>query len=90
MLEADREAGANAQTGIVPLSAMSYDEFDDENHPRRIGGREGLTGYDVSPIAIYVSKGRLCARLPCCPHRGWVSYSSSLSGAYRLPNSGHR
>ena len=38
-----------------------------------IGGREGPTGYDVSPIAIYVSKGRLCARLPYCPHRGWVS-----------------
>jgi hypothetical protein len=43
------------------------------------GGREGLTGYDVSPIAIYVSKGRLCARLPYCPHRGWVSYESQPS-----------
>ena len=44
-----------------------------------IGGREGPTGYDVSPIAIYVSKGRLCARLPYCPHRGWVSYESQPS-----------
>ena len=41
-----------------PLSAMSYDEFDDDieityQGTKIIGGREGPTGYDVSPIAIY-------------------------------------
>src|SRR5947207_1272054 len=43
-----------------------------------IGGREGPTGYDVSPIAIYVSKGRLCARLPYCHTEAGSAMNHSL------------
>ena len=33
--------------------------------------RDGLTEFDLS-TAFYMSEGRLCARFPYCPHRGWV------------------
>jgi hypothetical protein len=38
--------------------------------------RDGLTVYDL-PTAFYMSGDRLCARLPLCPHRGWVSHEAS-------------
>ena len=84
-----------------PLSAMSYDEFDDDieityqgtKSSRPIGGREGPTGYDVSPIAIYVSKGRLCARLQRIPQaREWRVHGSISQVSHRalpIPR-GHR
>ena len=34
--------------------------------------RDGLTVYDL-PTAFYLSDGKLCARWPYCPHRGWAS-----------------
>src|SRR5438874_12703872 len=33
--------------------------------------RDGLIEFDL-PTAFYMSEGRLCARFPYCPHRGWV------------------
>ena len=34
--------------------------------------RDDLTVYEI-PAAFYLSEGRLCARWPYCPHRGWTS-----------------
>ena len=64
-----------------PLNSMSYDELDDEieityNGTKIIQAerkpRDGLTEFDL-PTAFYMSEGRLCARWPYCPHRGWAS-----------------
>jgi hypothetical protein len=49
-----------------------------------IGANAGMIGHDhsasswhdVARIAVYVSEDRLLARLPYCPHRGWVSHES--------------
>ena len=50
----------------------------DENHHRTETPAKDRSDMTVLPIAFYVSEGRLCARLPIGPHRGWVSYDHSL------------